>query len=360
MESWQRQLRFDPIPALLASSDEALQYFVRRDLLQENVGPVSRLWQLPQAQKILRKQQPDGSWDRAVSQKKHRAINYALIETWKQFRFLVEQYEFTREEPSTARAAEFLFSCQTEAGDIRGMLANQYANYYTGAIMSLLIKAGYEDDPRMEKGFQWLLSMRQDDMGWSEALVTHDFDRETIYRLTSQYAEPVAPDRSRPFSHNWTGMVLRAFAAHSRHRRSEPARIAAELLKSRFFQPDCYTSYQAASCWVRFQYPFWWNNLVAALDSISLIDPSRDEPMEKALDWLIAQQEKDGLWRTSYVTDKEANTLGTREMKPWVSLAICRVLSRMSCQDSPTFEELGEGGMIRRESGRNEALDPMW
>jgi hypothetical protein len=107
--------------------------------------------------------------------------------------------------------------------------------------------------------------------------------------------------------------------------------MAAELLKSRFFQPDRYTSYQAASYWVRFQYPFWWNNLVAALDSISLIDPSRDEPMERALHWLIAHQEEDGLWRTSYVTDKEASTLGTAEMRGWVSLAICRVLGRVSC-----------------------------
>lgn len=167
-------------------------------------------------------------------------------------------------------------------------------------------------------------------MGWSEALITHDFDRETIYRLTSQYAEPVEPDRSRPFSHNWTGMVLRAFAAHGKHRRSEAAKVAAQLLKSRFFQPDCYTSYQAASYWVRFQYPFWWNNLVAALDSISLIDASRGEPIQQALDWLITHQADDGLWQISYVTDREANTPKTTETRRWVSLAICRVLKRLS------------------------------
>ncbi len=228
MESWQRQLRFDPIPALLSSGNEAQQYFVRRDLLQEQVGPISRLWQLPEAQKILKKQQPDGSWDRSISQKKHTAINYNLIETWKHFRFLVEKYGFNREDPSTGRAAEFLFSCQTEAGDFRGFIANQYAIYYTGAIMSLLIQAGYEDDLRIEKGFQWLLSMRQNDMGWSVPIITHDFDGETLYRLTSEHAEPVEPDRSKPFSHNWTGMVLRAFAAHSRYRRSEAAKIGGE------------------------------------------------------------------------------------------------------------------------------------
>ena len=229
MGSWRRQLRFDPVPALLGSEDEALGHFVRRDLCEEDVGPVCRLWRLPGAQRILRKQQPDGSWDRSVSQKKHEAINYGLIETWKQFRFLVEVHGFNREDSSTARAAEFIFSCQTEDGDIRGMLANQYAAYYTGALLSLLIKAGYEDDPRIENGFRWLLSMRQDDLGWSEALITLDLSRATLYRLTSQVAEPVVPDRSRPFSHNSTGMVLRAFAAHSRHRRSEAARTAAKL-----------------------------------------------------------------------------------------------------------------------------------
>jgi hypothetical protein len=329
MESWQRPLRFDPIPALLATGDEALQYFVRRDLLDEAVGPIDRLWQLPGANKILKKQQPDGSWDRSASQKKHKDINYNLIETWKQFRYLIEKYGFNREDPAARSAARYLFSCQTEEGDIRGFLANQYAIYYTGAVMSLLIKAGYEDDPRIEKGFQWLLSMRQDDLGWSGPLITRDFDRETLYRLTSQFAEPVQLDRSKPFSHNWTGMVLRAFAAHSQYRKSEAARIAAKLLKSRFFQPDAYTSYQAASYWVRFQYPFWWNNLIAALDSISLIDPSMDEPMETALDWLIDHQEQDGLWKATYVEGKEVNNAQSRETRRWVSLAICRVLKRM-------------------------------
>ena len=332
MGNWREQLKFDPIPPLLSSGNEALQYFARRDLLGEQSGPVDRLWQLPEVQRTLRKQQADGSWPRP-GKSQHPAINYHLIETWRQFRFLVEQYGFTRKNPQAQKAAEYLFSCQTEEGDIRGILANQYATYYTGAIMSLLIQAGYEDDPRIEKGFQWLLAMRQDDQGWTIPIITHRFDRETMYRLTSQYAEPVQPDRSKPFSHNWTGMVLRAFAVHKKYRASEAARIAARLLKSRFFQPDCYTSYQAASYWVRFEYPFWWNNLVAALDSISLIGVSKnDEQIRKALGWLVDHQEEDGLWKASYAkaTKREKETVKAREMRLWISLAICRVFSRLA------------------------------
>jgi len=231
MTSWQTPLKYDPVAPLLSSENEAIGYFARRDLLDEDPGPVSCLWRLPAAQKILKKQQPDGSWPRPGVHK-HEAINDELIETWKQFRFLVQVYGFTRDDPAASRAAEFLFSCQTGAGDIRGFLANQYCTYYTGAILSLLIQAGYEDDPRVEKGLQWLLSMRQDDMGWSIPMITYKLDQATIYRLSSEYAPPLEPDRSKPFSHNATGMVIRAFAAHCRHRRSEAAR-SRQACKSR-------------------------------------------------------------------------------------------------------------------------------
>jgi len=330
MDAWRAPFRVDPIPVLLSSGNEALVYFVRRDLLGENAGPVDRLWQLPEAQKILKKQLADGSWPRS-GVKKHPAINYHLIETWRQFRYLVEEFGFTREHPQARQAAEFLFTCQTEQGDIRGMLANQYATYYTGAIMALLIQAGYEDDPRIEKGFQWLLSMRQSDLGWNIPILTHKFDLATKINLTSQFAVPVEPDRSKPFSHNWTGMVLRAFAVHPFYRISEAAIVAARLLKSRFFQPDSYTSYQAASYWVRFEYPFWWNNLVAALDSLSRIGVSKeDEQIQQALNWLSDHQEESGLWKVSYASprEKEKETAKRRGMKQWISLAVCRVFRR--------------------------------
>ncbi len=330
MKNWLEQLRFNPIPPLLSSGSEALQYFAKRDLLGEQVPPVQCLWELPEAQKILLKQRPDGSWPRPGVHK-HLAINYSLIETWRQFRFLVEEYGFTREHPRARHAAEFLFSCQTEQGDIRGFLANQYATYYTGAIMALLIQAGYANDPRIEKGFRWLLSMRQSDQGWTVPILTVKFSRAALYRLTSQYAKPVEPDRSKPFSHNWTGMVLRAFAAHPIYRKSGAARTAAQLLKSRFFQPDVYTSYRAATYWVRFEHPFWWSNLVAALDSISLIGLSKDDmQIKQALDWLRDHQEESGLWRVSYArqNEKEKQTAKARDMKLWVSLAICRVFRR--------------------------------
>lgn len=330
MKHWRGQLNFDPLSPLLSSGNEAVEYFAKRDLIEEGVEPLGYIWRLPGVQKVLQKQQPDGSWKYPGKQKNiYPKHHYSLLETWKMFRSLVEEYGFTKEHPAARKAAEFIFSCQTKDGDIRGFIGNQYATYYTGAVMAVLIQAGYENEPRIEKGFRWLLSMRQDDGGWTVPILTHKFDGKTVYRLTSQYAEPVEPDRSKPFSHNWTDMVLRAFAAHSRYRKSKEAKAAANLLKTRFFQPDSYTSYRAASYWVRFL--FWWPNLVTALDSLSMMKyPVEDPDIQRALDWFTDHQEPSGLWRTTYVEGKEEfENERNREKRLWVSLAICRIFKRL-------------------------------
>ena len=103
---------------------------------------------------------------------------------------------------------------------------------------------------------------------------TSNPDSEPLYRMcsrSSEHAKPVPLNPEPPFSHNWTGMVLRAFAAHPRYRKSTAAVKAARLLKTRFFQPVIYSAFRDADYWVKFQFPFWWNHLVAALDSISRI-----------------------------------------------------------------------------------------
>ncbi len=300
MNNWRNILTYDPISVLLNSRVEAIHFFVNRDLLDIQTHAIENLCQLPEPRKILSKQLVDGSWPR-TDKIQHSAVKHQLFDTWRQVNQLVGKFGFRREHPQLGKAIEYLFSCQTEAGDFRGILANQYATYYTGAILATIIEAGYEDDPRVERCFQWLLSMRQDDGGWSIPIITHKFDRETQYKLQTKFLPPVEPDRTKPFSHNWTGMVLRAFAAHPIYRHSEDARLAADLLKYRFFQPDAYTSLKDAHYWIRFEYPFWWNNLVSAMDIMVKIGVAANDPqMEKAIDWLVEHQQPDGLWKVNY------------------------------------------------------------
>jgi hypothetical protein len=327
MKTWPEKLG-NSVAALLAAKNEAVVYFTRRDLLGEKVDPIQLVWELPEPRKILRQQTADGSWQGPVKKTTVFPENHArLVATFKEVRTLVERYRFTRDSLFIEKAAEYLFTFQSPAGDIRGFIGNQYATYYTGYILSLLIQAGYVNDPRVEKGMKWLLKMRQNDGGWTIPILTHHFDGKTMYRLTSSYAEPVEPDRTKPFSHNWTDMVLRAFANHPVYRHSAEARAAGNLLKARFFQPDVYSSYKAASYWTRFVH--WWPNLLTAMESLALLGFNAEDPdLGKGLQWFFENQQNDGLWECSYEGKTIPHSKSYSLERIWLSLRICRMLKQ--------------------------------
>jgi hypothetical protein len=332
-ENWQAQLR-NAMAGLIAAKSDAIVYFTRRDLLGEAVNSIHTVWEFSEPRRILRQQSPNGSWAGAV---KKTPVVYppdhaSLVATFKAFRTLVERYQFTRESTPLKNAAEYLWTFQTPAGDIRGFIGNQYATYYTGDVLGLLMRAGYMDDPRVENGLQWLLKMRQNDGGWTIPILTQHFDCQTMYRLTSSYAEPVEPDRTQPFSHNWTDMVLRAFAVHPVYRHSKEARLAGRLLKSCFFQPDAYSSYQAASYWARFI--FWWPNLLTAMESLALQGFSPDDTdNNKGLQWFFDHQKEDGLWDCAYDGKSGAPGRSNATERAWVSLRICRLIKQFLGQE---------------------------
>jgi Squalene-hopene cyclase C-terminal domain len=322
MESWRTQLKVDPIPSLLASDNEAICYFVRRDLLGGEETAVETLWQMPEVESILKRQLGNGAWKYPGGGKEHLRSqeDYDQLETFRALGLLVEKYSLTKRHQTIRRAADYLCSHQTSEGDFRGIYGNQYSPNYSAAIMELLIKAKYESDPRIEAGFRWLLALRQSDGGWALPLRTvgKKFDQKTLL------AEPIQPDRAKPSSHLITGMVLRAFAAHYEYRKSGEAHTACKLLLSRFFAADTYSDRRAPSFWTTFSYPFWFTDLLSALDSLSLLGFTRNDAMIKqALDCFVAWQEANGLWRLSLL-----RMTHEKDRDAWISLAICRVLKR--------------------------------
>ncbi len=314
-------MKHDPSKVLLDSTSPAVRFFTRRDLLDENPQSVSQLWQLPAVQKLTESQLENGAWKYHGGNRRTRTSeNYDQIETYRVLRELVEKYGLTTDSPTCRHAAEFMFSHQSDEGDFRGIAGNQYLPYYTGGIMELLIKAGYLNDWRIEKGFEWLLSMRQKDGGWAFPIRTVGLNlNASVFS-----SKTVQPNRSKPFSHLVTGMVLRAFAAHPSYRKTRDAQYSASLLASRFFEPDKYPDRQDSEFWTSFSYPFWFTDLLSGLDSISLIGVDPEEVhVVKALEWFRTRQQENGLWRL-----RLRIMAGEKEPDAWVTLAICRVFKR--------------------------------
>ncbi len=43
MKDWYKKLKIDPFPTLLSTENMAVLYFVKQDLLEENVGSIEEL-----------------------------------------------------------------------------------------------------------------------------------------------------------------------------------------------------------------------------------------------------------------------------------------------------------------------------
>lgn len=320
---WIRRLRFDPLPALMASPNPCLAYAIRRDLLSEDPEPARGLWSLPGLEHILRRQRPDGSWPYpGGGNARYRDVeDYAQLETYRTLGILVEKFAATRRLPALQRAVEFILTRQTAAGDFRGIYGRQYTPNYTAGILELLVKSGYGRHPRVRRAFAWLLSQRQDDGGWAIPMLT----RHGRWHQPSLSLPALAPDRSQPSSHMVTGVVLRAFAAHPYYRRSSAARCAADLLAGRLFARDAYPGRDAPSFWSKVTFPFWFTDLLSALDSLTRIGVDAAHPkVTEALDWFVRAQKPDGTWRLYALK-------GGRDLDQslWISLAICRVFRRI-------------------------------
>ena len=323
LAGWLTILRYDPLPFLLGSECAPVVFFTRRDLLGDDLGPPHALWTNPQALRIFAGQGPDGRWEYHGGNTRIRSTEeYDQVETYRQLGLLVEEYGLNRTHPAIKKAAQFLFAHQTDEGDFRGIYGGQYSPNYTAGIIELLVKAGFGADRRIERGFRWLLSMRQDDGGWAIPLRT----AATISRkrwVEVLQSKTVRPDFSKPSSHLVTGVVLRAFAAHGDYRKSREARVAGEFISKRFFRADTYVDRKAPEFWEKVSFPFWFTDVVSALDSLSLLGLTKEDPgVQRALAWLVERQVYDGTFKMKLLRDRDKN------LNYWVCLAICRIFRR--------------------------------
>ncbi len=316
---WLKELSYDPIDTLMNLNNPSIEYFTRNDLLDEDLLEVECLWELAIPKKIIKKQQEDGSWKYPGVQKKLRSSeNYNQLETFRQLGELVEKYGFNSENLTIRKAAEYLFNYQTEEGDFRGIYGNQYATTYTGAIMEILIKAGYVNDERIERGFRWLITKRQNDGGWAIPFRTLNINYTDALKLVY----PLQSDPKKPFSHLITGMVLRTFAAHPIHRNDPEAQEAGKLIMSRFFKRDKYNDRQDIKYWKSVSYPFWFTDIVSSLDSLYFLGFRREPQIQSALDWLAERQESGGIFNLKLLRTRD------KDLKYWITLVICRIFKR--------------------------------
>ncbi len=305
------------IKTLLLSGNEALVAFTKQRLLGEKVD-IEELWTLPQVETTLRKQQPNGSWVYPNTKASLRsATNYNLYQTYKTVAELVEFYGLNKKHEAIRKAADYLFSFQTNEGEFRGVYGNQYSPNYSASITEFLIKAGFES-ARIEKSLDWLLSMRQNDGGWAIPLRTRHKGLSALHEM-----ETIEPDRNEPFSHLVTGIVLRPFSLMSAYQGK--VKDAGLLFAARVFTRDKYPDRMGIEYWTKFTFPYHWTDILSTIDTLTLLGIEDHPKVNEIIAWFRAHKQENGI----YEVDVMAGAKYT-DVKYWIALQYLNVLKRLN------------------------------
>jgi hypothetical protein len=285
-------LASDPIPRLLREGTPSVLARVRRDLIDDSEAPsAEEIASYPEVKALLRKMEKDGSFAARATEKELGGPKFTrCLATLRSLDRLADLGLRVEEKAPVnhqlKKIADFLLASQDSDGGIADLAlgdsprvrGKMVALHFQGWALSALCRAGFENDERVEKGTRLLLSLRQDDGGWAWRGVRTD-------------------SAARPSSHLVTGMVLRVFASSKDRRGSREARRAAELLATRFLQPDRYEDRKAAAHWEVLTEPRFYTDVLDALDTITSIGLGKENSgVRTAEAYLRSRQAKDGLW----------------------------------------------------------------
>jgi len=313
------------IEFLLARGNLPILYWLKKDILEVPVDrEFKNLQKFASRIRILKNQKPNGGWCKRKYEGHPRwEKTYYIVDTLKNM-FKLYNFGCTLKDEEIKKAIKFVLSTQSKAGDFRGAYLNEYAPTYHALSLEILCLYGLDKDDKIQKGFRWISNNRQNDGGWVIPYRTIDQEKlKDRYNYEAQLKlEPIKPDKSQPFSHLVTGMVLRALAASPTWSKSKEAWKAGELLLSRFFKADRYNDRWLPSFWEELTYPFWATDILSSLDSLSNIGfPAENENLQKGLNWMLKKQNKQGYWEAGNIKSSIEDHL-------WVTFAVLRVLKR--------------------------------
>jgi hypothetical protein len=130
-------------------------------------------------------------------------------------------------------------------------------------------------------------------------------------------------------------MALRAFAASPSRKSSREAKRAAELLATRFLQPDRYPDRKAAAYWEQLAEPRFYTDVLDALDGVTAVGLGKENSgVRTAEAYLRGRQNPDGLWYPGGParpgTPREAPPAKDREAARWLTVRVLVVLRRVN------------------------------
>ena len=298
MSNWKSLLKADPTGWLLEKDNPSVRYFTLTDILGklENDSEVKEakdeIMEVGIVPKILAKQSNEGYWG---SPENFYAPGKFKGTVW-QLMILAELGADSGEE-RVRKACEFILnnSQDRESGSFSYLRAPTGGGRHkrvipclTGNMVWSLIRLGYLDDPRVQRGIDWITTYQRFDDGISEAPKGWPYGRQSCW--------------GRHSCHMGVVKALKALAEIPMDERSEDVTCTIEngveyLLKHHVHKRSHDLTRVSKAEWLRFGFPLMWNTDVLEILGILTRLGYRDSRMKEALNLVVSKQDDQGRWK---------------------------------------------------------------
>jgi hypothetical protein len=347
MIEWSRILKESPIDWLLEESNPSVRYFTLRDILDkleadlEVMAAREAISKSTVVQKILRKQHPQGYWDKLDSPylPKYKSSYWTIM--------ILGQLGMNRTNGKVEKACEFIFQFQHETGGFSSHSQNSALREYeylrgkgrklppkdayvsslifeeqlsclTGNMVAALIRMGYVDDLRVKMALEWLVKIRNNDGGW-----------------LCPYWKAYVKDKHGCF----TGTIcpMEALSEVPKEKLTNEMRQAISkgadfLLMHRLFKADHHDYKMISQAWLQLSFPsFAGYNILRGLDVLTKLGYVKDERLDDAVEVLMQKQQGNGVWilENSPEGRMQANVETKGQPSKWITLAALKVLKKL-------------------------------
>lgn len=237
---------------------------------------------------ILAERDPAGWWTRAENHywPKYVSTNWKLL--------VLSDLGLTRKNAAIRDSCELWTRMRPrQRGEPGAHLPGPLHHCVVGNAVRALIRFGYEDDPRVRQGLEWLAETAHPKGGWS------------------CFGSSSGPSKGRTID-SWEG--LSALAAYPRPRRTASMQRATELGAEFYLERELHRQGGRYPPWYRFHYPVhYYYDILVGLDILTSLGYGEDPRLRYALSLLEKKRRPDGRWNLDALhPDVRGSSLATR------------------------------------------------
>jgi len=333
MSDWKSLLRADPTFWLLEEDNPSVRYFTLTNILEksEKNPEVKRakieIMETGAVPKILAKQKNEGYWEAPENfyiKSKYKGTVWQLI--------ILAELGANGKDERIRKACEFILenSQDRESGGFSYRRGEKGGGWHGGVLPCLtgnmvwsLIRFGYLDDQRVQRGINWIITYQRFDDGIKEVPKGWPYDK-------------LKKCWGRHTCHMGVVKALKALAEIPFEKRSKDAKNTIEkgaeyILKHHVHKRSHDLSHVSKPEWLKFGFPLMWNTDVLEILGILTKLGYKDERMQEAIDLVISKQDDQGRWKLESTFNGRFQVNIEKKDKPskWITLNALRVLKRL-------------------------------